>query len=297
MKKKDIDKSENIVIDEAAKDSAVMFENVYFSYDPKAEGYTLENVSFKVKPGSYVALIGHNGSGKSTIAKIICGIYEPFKVKNMNSGVYINGEKMTYENYSRLQHQIGMVFQNPDNQFIGSTVQDDIAFGLENDQVKREDMEVLIKEYSKKVGMDQFLTREPSSLSGGQKQRVAIAGTLVRKPKILILDEATSMLDPKGKREINALIKSMKKENKELTIISITHDIEEAYQADEVIVLNKGKIIKRGLPEEVFSDLKSLEEIELDIPFVLKLKNELKKYDINVNEAKDLEELVRSLCR
>lgn len=297
MKKKKIDKSEEVVIDDFAKDTAIKFEHVYFSYDDKDKEYTLKNLCFSIMPGSYVALIGHNGSGKSTIAKLICGIFEPFKTNYEKSGIYIFGEKMTYENYNRLQHQIGMVFQNPDNQFIGATVKDDIAFGLENDQVSQDDMQRLVEEYSTKVGMNEFLDREPSALSGGQKQRVAIAGTLVRFPKILILDEATSMLDPKGKREINALIKEMRKTNKDLTILSITHDIEEAYQADEVIVLNKGEILRQGKPSEIFENSDDLENIKLDIPFFLKLKHELSDLGVELNDVDDLDSLARELCQ
>lgn len=238
---------------------AIRFSHVYFSYEQnkdvvEASKCTINDVSFTINKGEYVALIGHNGSGKSTIAKIIVGILEAFTDGNENDGVYIDGIKMTENNYQSLQKKIGMVFQNPDNQFIGSTVQDDIAFSLENVAMPYDQMKVLVEEYSKKVGMYEYLSREPSSLSGGQKQRVAIAGTLVRHPEILVLDEATSMLDPQGRNDIRTLIRNMKKENPDLTIISITHDIEEAYQSDRVIVINKGKVVKEGTPDDVFSD-------------------------------------------
>ncbi|HBD06333.1 MAG TPA: energy-coupling factor transporter ATPase [Firmicutes bacterium] len=298
--KKNSKKKDVPVIDDFAKGTAVKFEHVFFYYDEseKANGnYTVSDISFTINPGSYVTIIGHNGSGKSTLAKLLCGILEPCATSVKESGIYIFGEKMTYENYSRIQHQIGMVFQNPDNQFIGATVKDDIAFGLENDCVPASEMEKLIEEYSTKVGMHEFLDREPSALSGGQKQRVAIAGTLVRHPKILVLDEATSMLDPKGKREITRLIKMMREENPELTIISITHDIEEAYQSDEVIVLNHGKIVKIGSPKEVFADFETLKNIKLDIPFFQRLQDELQKYGIDITGVDDISSLVRLLCR
>lgn len=284
---------------------AIRFSHVYFSYEQnkdvvEASKCTINDVSFTINKGEYVALIGHNGSGKSTIAKIIVGILEAFTDGNENDGVYIDGIKMTENNYQSLQKKIGMVFQNPDNQFIGSTVQDDIAFSLENVAMPYDQMKVLVEEYSKKVGMYEYLSREPSSLSGGQKQRVAIAGTLVRHPEILVLDEATSMLDPQGRNDIRTLIRNMKKENPDLTIISITHDIEEAYQSDHVIVINKGKVVKEGTPDDVFSDEVLMKKIDLTIPFYKQLKNELEKYGIDINGVDNIDELVDMvdrLCR
>lgn len=281
---------------------AIRFSHVYFSYEQnkdvvEASKCTINDVSFTINKGEYVALIGHNGSGKSTIAKIIVGILEAFTDGNENDGVYIDGIKMTENNYQSLQKKIGMVFQNPDNQFIGSTVQDDIAFSLENVAMPYDQMKVLVEEYSKKVGMYEYLSREPSSLSGGQKQRVAIAGTLVRHPEILVLDEATSMLDPQGRNDIRTLIRNMKKENHDLTIISITHDIEEAYQSDHVIVINKGKVVKEGTPDDVFSDEVLMKKIDLTIPFYKQLKNELEKYGIDINGVDNIDELVDRLCR
>lgn len=281
---------------------AIRFSHVYFSYEQnkdvvEASKCTINDVSFTINKGEYVALIGHNGSGKSTIAKIIVGILEAFTDGNENDGVYIDGIKMTENNYQSLQKKIGMVFQNPDNQFIGSTVQDDIAFSLENVAMPYDQMKVLVEEYSKKVGMYEYLSREPSSLSGGQKQRVAIAGTLVRHPEILVLDEATSMLDPQGRNDIRTLIRNMKKENPDLTIISITHDIEEAYQSDRVIVINKGKVVKERTPDDVFSDEVLMKKIDLTIPFYKQLKNELEKYGIDINGVDNIDELVDRLCR
>ena len=281
---------------------AIRFSHVYFSYEQnkdvvEASKCTINDVSFTINKGEYVALIGHNGSGKSTIAKIIVGILEAFTDGNENDGVYIDGIKMTENNYQSLQKKIGMVFQNPDNQFIGSTVQDDIAFSLENVAMPYDQMKVLVEEYSKKVGMYEYLSREPSSLSGGQKQRVAIAGTLVRHPEILVLDEATSMLDPQGRNDIRTLIRNMKKENPDLTIISITHDIEEAYQSDHVIVINNGKVVKEGTPDDVFSDEVLMKKIDLTIPFYKQLKNELEKYGIDINGVDNIDELVDRLCR
>ena len=191
---------------------------------------------------------------------------------------------------------MGIIFQNPDNQFIGSTVEDDIALGLENHLVPTSKMDDIILEYATKVGMEEFLKKEPTSLSGGQKQRVAIAGVLAMKPKLIIMDESTSMLDPKGKREITELILRLRKEDPTLTILSITHDIEEAYLSDRVIVMNKGKIMFNDSPINVFKHEEELLEMDLDIPFVYKLKKELERNNLNVysNEEK---EMVKELCQ
>ena len=269
---------------------AVVFDNVSFFYNENTP--TLKNISFKIEKGQYVALIGHNGSGKSTLARLIIGI-----LIQLSGDIYINNELMTDATAIELRKKIGIVFQNPDNQFIGSTVRDDIAFSLENMCVKSELMEDLIKEYAAKVNMLGFLDSEPSNLSGGQKQRVAIAGTLIRNPDILILDEATAMLDPKGKREIFNLIHKMKDDNPNLTVISITHEIDEAYRADKIIVLNDGEIFMDGTPSEVFSHPDELSKISLDIPFFSKLSMELKGISKDVSNVKSMEDLIKVLCQ
>ncbi len=276
--------------------SAVRLEHLSYSYknddNINEEDLTINDVNFDIYEGEYVALIGHNGSGKSTLAKLIIGLYVQLKGQ-----IYIFDQEMNDDNVYELRRNLGIIFQNPDNQFIGSTVRDDIAFGLENDCIDTDTMKVLVDEFAEKVGMKEYLDKEPSNLSGGQKQRVAIAGALARKPKILIMDEATAMLDPKGRRDIRNLIKKMKDENPGLTIISITHDIDEAYQADKVIVLNKGKVFLSGTPEEVFEQSDKLLSIKLDIPFFHKLNKELKKEGINIDGVGTLEWLVQKLCR
>lgn len=276
--------------------SAVRLEHLSYSYknddNINEEDLTINDVNFDIYEGEYVALIGHNGSGKSTLAKLIIGLYVQLKGQ-----IYIFDQEMNDDNVYELRRNLGIIFQNPDNQFIGSTVRDDIAFGLENDCIDTDTMKVLVDEFAEKVGMKEYLDKEPSNLSGGQKQRVAIAGALARKPKILIMDEATAMLDPKGRRDIRNLIKKMKDENPCLTIISITHDIDEAYQADKVIVLNKGKVFLSGTPEEVFEQSDKLLSIKLDIPFFHKLNKELKKEGINIDGVGTLEGLVQKLCR
>lgn len=273
--------------------SAIRLEHISYSYtENETKEKALTDVSFEINEGQYVALIGHNGSGKSTIAKLIIGLY----IQSAGD-IYIFNEKMTDDNVFDLRRNIGIIFQNPDNQFIGSTVRDDIAFGLENDCVSSAQMETMVEDFAAKVQMADYLDKEPSNLSGGQKQRVALAGTLVRKPRILIMDEATAMLDPKGRREIRELIGRMKEEMPELTILSITHDIDEAYQADRIIVLNKGKVFLTGTPNEVFEQSEKLLAINLDIPFYQRLERSLSQAAIDIKGVRTLEGLVKKLCR
>ena len=226
--------------------SAIRFNNVTFSYDKK--NLAVDNVSFDIKKGSRVVILGHNGSGKSTIAKLACGLL------NFNNGeIFINGTKINTKNIEELRNDVGIVFQNPDNQFVGASVRDDIAFGLENNAIEPELMDEIIEKYANKVKMGDFLDKEPSNLSGGQKQRVAIASVLAMNSKIIFFDEATSMLDPNGKKDITQLINDIKKENKDLTFISITHEVDEICDADQIIVIEEGKIAFDGTLEEFFS--------------------------------------------
>jgi len=261
----------------------------HLSYKYNETDVAINDVSFSIEAGKYVAIIGHNGSGKSTFAKLLMGLLEPNENSIKEFGIDLNRKTV-----HQLRSRMGIVFQNPDNQFVGATVRDDLAFGLENRCVKREDMDAIINEYAEKVNMVEFLDKEPENLSGGQKQRVAIAGVLSMNPEIIIFDEATAMLDPKGKKEIRETILKMKKENPEMTILSITHDIEEAYQADEVIAFNDGKVVFQGKPEEVLKDQKKLQEIGLDIPFVVLLKNKLEEKGIKVNGS-SIDEVVKQL--
>lgn len=266
---------------------ALRLDHINFAYEDEVEKIVLNDVSFSVEAGTYVSLIGHNGSGKSTMAKLIMGLLAGFE-----GDVYLFGEKLEKKSLKRLRSKVGIVFQNPDNQFVGSTVADDIAFGLENTCVPHEEMEQIIASVAKDAGMEDFLNHEPSSLSGGQKQRVAIAGVLAMKPSLVIFDEATAMLDPRGKKEIRNLILKTKKENPDLTIVSITHDIEEAASSDKVIVLEKGKILLEGTPQEVFSHHEELVKARLDVPFAVSLRVELTKKGIHVpNEIVTLEQM------
>lgn len=275
-------------------DSAVEFKDVSFTY-PDTKKAILDQISFKIKRGSWTSLIGHNGSGKSTISKLINGLLLPDSANN--SRITVLGMTLNQKTVWDVREKVGTVFQNPDNQFVGATVGDDVAFGLENRAVPREQMVKIVRKVLADVGMLDYIDAEPANLSGGQKQRVAIAGILAVEPKIIILDESTSMLDPKGREQVLKIIKHLKKE-KNLTVISITHDIDEANIADDVIVLNDGKILAQGTPTEIFSKTEMLQEIGLDIPFVQKLINKLNEVGISVpKNIKTKDELKQYLCQ
>ena len=267
--------------------SKLEIKNLSFSYD--GINKVIDNISFAVDKGSYVSILGHNGSGKSTLAKLIIGLLD-----KKEGTIFFNDEEVNKKNIRDFQNKVSLIFQNPDNQFIGSTVEDDIAFGLENKQFPHELMQEEIEKFADSVGMLDYLKKEPINLSGGQKQRVALAGALILKPEILILDEATSMLDPKGKSTVRRVIDRIHKENKELTIISITHDIDEALLSDKVLILSKGKLVKEGKPQDVLKDEAALLEIKLDMPFVYKLEKELASIGIH-STADNIDQLVEDI--
>lgn len=256
----------------------IELENLTFRYQKNDERPALEDVSLKVYPGEWIAIIGHNGSGKSTLAKTINGLLAPESGK-----VQVGEYQLSEEHLWSIRRMVGMVFQNPDNQFVGATVEDDVAFGLENQGIPREEMVIRVQEALKQVRMNEFATREPARLSGGQKQRVAIAGVVALRPDIIILDEATSMLDPEGRAEVIATIKKIKEENN-LTVLSITHDIDEAANANRILVMRQGKLIDEGTPEKIFSAGPKLIELGLDLPFPERLKYSLQKRGIQVPE-------------
>lgn len=264
-------------------------EGLKFSYDREIDA--IKDVSFSIEEGSYTTIIGHNGSGKSTIAKLLIGLLEAG-----SGAIEIDGLPLDEEHVYEIRDRIGIVFQNPDNQFIGATVADDIAFGLENHQVPSKEMQSIIEEYAARVNMSKFLQSEPTKLSGGQKQRVAIAGVLAMRPQILIFDEATSMLDPQGKAEINALIQDIHKESN-ITIISITHDIEEVAHSDHVIVMDQGHIVMDGNPDEVLCHEQELINLQLDIPFALKFVHALKRAKVDIPSCTTMERVVEELCQ
>jgi len=234
----------------------------------------LKDVSFDVHAGEWLAIVGHNGSGKSTLAKSLDGLL-PFT----EGTVTVDGVKLTPETVWDVRSKIGMIFQNPDNQFVGATVEDDVAFGLENRQVPRTTMLPRVKAALAEVGMADFAQREPSSLSGGQKQRVALAGIVAIAPEILILDEATSMLDPQGRSDMLALVRQLR-ERQHLTVISITHDIDEAAGADRILVIDDGQLIEEAQPAAIFARGAGLVEMGLNLPFTAKLKQALQQRGI-----------------
>jgi len=234
----------------------------------------LKDVSFDVHAGEWLAIVGHNGSGKSTLAKSLDGLL-PFT----EGTITVDGVKLTPETVWDVRSKIGMIFQNPDNQFVGATVEDDVAFGLENRQVPRTTMLPRVKAALAEVGMADFAQREPSSLSGGQKQRVALAGIVAIAPEILILDEATSMLDPQGRSDMLALVRQLR-ERQHLTVISITHDIDEAAGADRILVIDDGQLIEEAQPAAIFARGAGLVEMGLNLPFTAKLKQALQQRGI-----------------
>lgn len=264
-------------------------KNLTFSYDQST--VAVDDASFSVQAGSYTTIIGRNGSGKSTVAKLIAGLLE-----KKSGEILIDGVPLDEEHLNVIRRTIGIVFQNPDNQFIGSTVQDDIAFGLENHCVPQPEMDGIIQKYAAKVKMTEYLNSEPTHLSGGQKQRVAIAGVLAMQPKILIFDEATSMLDPQGKAEIKKVIMDLHRES-HLTILSITHDIDEVVSSDAVLVMNNGRIAMSGTPEEIFKNEDRLRKMDLDIPFSMKMEDALLKHGIRLQRNISMEGMVDELCR
>jgi energy-coupling factor transport system ATP-binding protein len=246
----------------------ISIQKIYFKYQGQ-EHYALEDISLDVNEGEWLAIVGHNGSGKSTLAKLLNGLLFPEK-----GTVNVDNISLTEDTVWEVRKRIGMVFQNPDNQFVGTTVQDDVAFGLENNGIPQETMVNRVLGALEKVNMSSFLDQEPHHLSGGQKQRVAIAGIIALQPKVIILDEATSMLDPKGRLEVLNTIRELKDEIG-LTVISITHDLEEAARADRIIVMNAGKVYKEGTPVEIFELDKELIKLGLDIPFSVKMGKSL----------------------
>ena len=258
--------------------SIIDVKNLSFRYKESQEYYDVKDITFHVKRGEWLSIVGHNGSGKSTTIRLIDGLLEA------ESGeIVIDGQRLTEENVWNIRRQIGMVFQNPDNQFVGATVEDDVAFGLENQGLSRQEMKKRVEEALDLVGMLDFKKREPARLSGGQKQRVAIAGVVALRPAILILDEATSMLDPEGRRELIETVKEIRKDY-DMTVISITHDLEEVAMSDRVLVLKKGEIESTSSSRELFSR-NDLDQIGLDDPFSNQLKHSLSQngYDLPEN--------------
>lgn len=259
-------------------ESIINLKNITFRYQDDETRPALSDLSLTINKGEWVAIIGHNGSGKSTLAKTINGLLLP-----ESGSISVGQFDLNEDNIWSIRKMVGMVFQNPDNQFVGATVEDDVAFGMENQGIPREEMIPRVKEALQQVRLTDFADKEPARLSGGQKQRVAIAGVVALRPDIIILDEATSMLDPEGREEVISILKEIK-EKYQLTVLSITHDIDEAANANRVLVMRQGKLVDEGTPAEIFSEGPELVEKGLDLPFPERLKQSLKERGVTVPE-------------
>ncbi|GAX03847.1 energy-coupling factor transporter ATP-binding protein [Secundilactobacillus pentosiphilus] len=256
----------------------IRVENLNYQYS-NSDTKAIDDVSFEIQAGDWVAIVGHNGSGKSTLAKLLIGLMAADSGK-----ITIDGQVLTPDTVWQIREKVGMVFQNPDNQFVGATVADDVAFGMENRSVDRPTMATKVEQALKQVGMYDYKDREPANLSGGQKQRVALAGIIAIAPKILILDEATSMLDPRGRQEILAVIQQLKADLN-LTVLSITHDIDEASNADRIVVIDDGHFVEEATPSELFTHGRQLVDMGLDVPLPEKLKHALQARHVTVPQS------------
>ena len=270
---------------------AVRFDNVKFSYEQEDE-YAVNGVTLSVAEGEFVAVLGRNGSGKSTLAKLINALLVPTSGKVTVFGMDTSDPKQTFE----IRKSAGMVFQNPDNQTVASVVEDDVAFGPENIGVPREEIGKRIDFALDAVGMQAFRQATPSRLSGGQKQRIAIAGVLAIRPKIMILDESTAMLDPRGRREVMEVVRRLNREQG-MTVILITHFMDEALQADRAIVMHRGEVVMDASPEEVFSRSAELESYNLTLPRAAAICKRLQAAGMPVGGAFTAEELAEEICK
>ncbi|QBF34543.1 energy-coupling factor transporter ATPase [Mycoplasmopsis phocirhinis] len=264
----------------------IKVKDLVFKY-PDANKNALDGISLEIPDGKYVAILGHNGSGKSTFSKLLVALYKP-----KSGTIEINGTIISPDTLRKIRKQIGIIFQNPDNQFVGASVEDDIAFGLENKQLPREKMKPIIAELAQKVGMNEFLSREPHLLSGGQKQRVAIASVLALDPDVIIFDEVTSMLDPLGKTQVLKLIRDIQAKRQK-TLISITHDMDEAILADHCVVFAGGKIIAQGSPKDILKNQEIIEIAKIDSPFIYKLSQKLE----GIQETYDENDLMEQIWK
>ncbi|WP_306453954.1 energy-coupling factor transporter ATPase [Bacillus sp. FJAT-45350] len=268
-------------------------KNLSYSYNADAEQMALRNVDLSIHGGEWVAIIGHNGSGKSTLSRFLNALFIPTVGEVIVEGFSSKDENSIWE----IRRRVGLVFQNPDNQLVATTVRDDIAFGLENNGIPQVEMEDRIVKSLEKVHMEKFIDHEPHRLSGGQKQRIAIAGILAIEPKIMVFDEATSMLDPIGRREVIETVRQLNKIDGK-TIISITHDLNEASFADRIVVMNQGEVVLQGTPKEVFSKEEVLKGYSLDIPFAIQMRQRLLQAGLSfVGEAITEDELVDELWK
>lgn len=253
----------------------IKVNNLSFTY-AQADHPALNDISLTINRGEWTAIIGHNGSGKSTLVRAIDGLL-PYK----EGSISVSGLTLSEDTVWDVRAKIGLVFQNPDNQFVGATVADDVAFGLENEMIPHGEMVERVDDALARVRMSDYADREPARLSGGQKQRVALAGIIAQRPDIVILDEATSMLDPQGREEVLETIRQLREET-DMTVLSITHDIDEAASSNRIIVLDDGKLVEENTPEKIFAYGSKLTQMGLDVPYPEKLKEELEKRGIKM---------------
>lgn len=276
-------------------DSMIKIENVTYEYTTAEDGEfaALKNVSLEIKRGEFLVILGHNGSGKSTLAKLMNALLLPTKGK-----IYVNGmDTSDMDKVWDIRQTAGMVFQNPDNQLVATIVEEDVAFGPENQGIEPKEIRRRVDEALNIVEMGQYKKHAPHLLSGGQKQRIAIAGILAMNPDCIILDEPTAMLDPSGRKEVMKTIEKLNREQKK-TIVHITHYMDEAVNADRIIVMEEGQIVLEGTPKQVFSQVEKLKELGLDVPQVTELAHELRKEGIDLPaDVLTVEELVGLLCR
>lgn len=270
---------------------AISFEDVNFSYGGESS-FSLNHIDLSVEEGEMVAVLGHNGCGKSTLARLCNGLLTPSSGKIVVLGMDAGESKNNFE----IRKNVGVVFQNPDNQMVASIVEDDVAFGPENIGVPREEIGARIDFALKAVGMEAYRQSSPARLSGGQKQRIAVAGVLALKPKIIILDESTAMLDPRGRREVIDVVKKLNKEEG-ITVLIITHFMEEALLADRAFVMHKGEIVMRGTPEEIFERYDELETYNLTLPTVGYIAKKLRERGMEVKDCLRPEELAEEIER
>lgn len=270
---------------------AVRFDNVKYSYRDGGADFAVNGVTLSVREGEFVAVLGRNGSGKSTLAKLINALLVPTEGSVKVFGMDTSDDKQTFE----IRRNAGMVFQNPDNQTVASVVEDDVAFGPENIGVPREEIGRRIDFALDAVGMQAFRHATPARLSGGQKQRIAIAGVLAIMPKILILDESTAMLDPKGRREVMDVVKRLNREQK-MTVLLITHFMDEALEADRAIVMHRGEVVMDGAPEEIFARSDELETYNLTLPRAAYVCKKLQAAGMPVADSFTAEELAEAIC-
>lgn len=273
----------------------IQIQDVSFEYmnNEEEEIAALDGVSLDIYKGEFVVIIGHNGSGKSTLAKHINGLLRPSQGRVLVMGMDTRDDDLVW----KIRQKASMVFQNPDNQLVATVVEDDVAFGPENLGIPPKEIRKRVDEALKAVGMEAFAKSAPHYLSGGQKQRVAIAGIIAMRPEIIILDEPTAMLDPSGRREVIETIKRLNREEG-ITVVHITHYMEEAVDADRVVVMEKGKIVSQGTPKEIFSQVEMLKEIGLDVPQVTELAHELRKEGMDIPpDLLKVEEMVEILCQ